>query len=153
MFCIAFSHAKPPRNIHEAREVTLSYPDSRKNSRRITYGIGCVWGMPSLPPLSSLASTEGHEARKPNLELNSAVLRWTARPIPNWNIQMLIFTNNNWWKNGEAERRFIFHSHKTGCIRNHSILCDTRSNPVWSQIVSLCYSCVIQHISIVLKAT
>ena len=56
MFCIAFSHAKPPRNIHEAREVTLIYPDSRKNSRRITYGIGCVWGMPSLPPLSSLAN-------------------------------------------------------------------------------------------------
>ena len=68
---------------------------------------------------------------------------------------MLIFANDcpKSWKIGEAERRFIFHSHKTGCIRNHSILCDTRSNPVWSQIVSLCYSCVIQHISIVLKAT
>ena len=24
------------------------------NSRRITYGIGCVWGMPSLSPLPSL---------------------------------------------------------------------------------------------------
>ena len=24
MFCMAFSHAKPPRNIHAAREVTLS---------------------------------------------------------------------------------------------------------------------------------
>ena len=24
MFCTAFSHAKPPRNIHAAREVTLS---------------------------------------------------------------------------------------------------------------------------------
>ena len=67
---------------------------------------------------------------------------------------MLIFTNScpNWWKIGEAERRFIFHSHKTGCIRNHSILWDTRSNPVWRQIVSLFYSCVIQKISIVLKA-
>ena len=68
---------------------------------------------------------------------------------------MLIFTNNclNWRKIGEAERRSIFHSHKTGCIRNHSILWDTRSNPVWGQIVSLFYSCVIQNISIVLKAT
>ena len=36
-----------------------------------------------------MTSTGVHEARKPNLELNSAVLRWTARPIPNWNIQML----------------------------------------------------------------
>ena len=27
----------------------------KNNSRRITYGIGCVWGMPSLSPLSSLA--------------------------------------------------------------------------------------------------
>ena len=28
----------------------------KNNSRRITYGIGCVWGMPSLSPLSSLDS-------------------------------------------------------------------------------------------------
>ena len=28
----------------------------KNNSRRITYGIGCVWGMPSLSPSSSLAS-------------------------------------------------------------------------------------------------
>ena len=27
-------------------------------SRRITYGIGCVWGMPSLSPLSSLAACQ-----------------------------------------------------------------------------------------------
>ena len=27
----------------------------KKNSRRITCGIGCVWGIPSLSPLSSLA--------------------------------------------------------------------------------------------------
>ena len=53
MFCTAFSHAKPPRNIHAAREVTL--PDSKNNSRRITYGTACVWWMPSLSPLSSLA--------------------------------------------------------------------------------------------------
>ena len=26
----------------------------KNNSRRITYGIGCVWRMPSLSPLSSL---------------------------------------------------------------------------------------------------
>ena len=29
----------------------------KNNSRRITYGIGCVWRMPSLSPLSSLASS------------------------------------------------------------------------------------------------
>ena len=28
----------------------------RNNSRRKTYGIGCVWGMPSLSPLSSLVT-------------------------------------------------------------------------------------------------
>ena len=28
----------------------------KNNSRRITYGIGCVWGMPSLSPLSSLGT-------------------------------------------------------------------------------------------------
>ena len=68
---------------------------------------------------------------------------------------MMIFPNDcpKSWKIGEAERRFIFHSHKTGFLRNHSTLWDTRSNPVWGQIVSLFYSCVIQHISIVLKAT
>ena len=38
-------------------------------------------------------------------------------------------------------------------IRNHSILWNTLSNPVWSQIVSLFYSCVIKNIGIVLKAT
>ena len=27
----------------------------KNNSRRITYGIGCVWRIPSLSPLSSLA--------------------------------------------------------------------------------------------------
>ena len=29
------------------------YPDFKNNSRRITYGIGCIWGMPSLSLLSS----------------------------------------------------------------------------------------------------
>ena len=29
----------------------------KNNSRQITYGIGCVWGMPSLSPLSSLGVT------------------------------------------------------------------------------------------------
>ena len=52
MLSTAFSHVKPPRNIHAAREVTLS--DSKNNLRRITYGIGFVWGMRSLSPLSSL---------------------------------------------------------------------------------------------------
>ena len=31
------------------------HPDTKNNSRRSTCGTGCVWGMPSLPPLSSLA--------------------------------------------------------------------------------------------------
>ena len=30
------------------------------NSRQITYGIGCIWGMPSLSPLSSLDSGLWH---------------------------------------------------------------------------------------------
>ena len=30
----------------------------KNNSRRITYGIGCIWGMPSLSPLSSLGFTD-----------------------------------------------------------------------------------------------
>ena len=55
MFCTAFGHAKHPRNIHASREVTLSFY-SKNNSRRITYGIGCIWGMPSLSPLQSLAT-------------------------------------------------------------------------------------------------
>ena len=56
MFCTAFRHAKPPRNIHAARKVTF-IPILKNNSRRITYGIRCVWGMPSLSPLSSLGNT------------------------------------------------------------------------------------------------
>ena len=32
----------------------------KNNSRRITYGIGCVWGIPSLSPLSSLAILQWH---------------------------------------------------------------------------------------------
>ena len=44
------------RNLHETstQHARYFYPDSKNNSRRITYGIGCVWGMPSLSPLSSL---------------------------------------------------------------------------------------------------
>ena len=44
------------RNLHETstQRVRQLSPDSKNNSRRITYGIGCVWGMPSLSPLSSL---------------------------------------------------------------------------------------------------
>ena len=57
MFCTAFSHEKPPRNIHAARD-----------SRRITYGIGCVWGMPSLSPLSSL------EIRRRRSHVNRSVV-------------------------------------------------------------------------------
>ena len=32
----------------------------KNNSRRITYRIGCVWGMPSLSPLSSLDLNNDH---------------------------------------------------------------------------------------------
>ena len=39
---------------HRAREL---HPDSKNNSRRITYGILCAWGMLSLSPLSSLAQS------------------------------------------------------------------------------------------------
>ena len=36
----------------------------KNNSRRITYGIGCVWGMPSLSPLSSLAESEYQDLKR-----------------------------------------------------------------------------------------
>ena len=44
------------RNLHEisTQRARWLYPDSKNNSRRITYGTGCVWGMPSLSPLTSL---------------------------------------------------------------------------------------------------
>ena len=76
MFCTAFSHAKPPRNIHAAREVT------KNNSRRITYGIGCVWGMPSLSPLSSLG-TNPWLAMRPKISNNSSVQSGSTRGT--WN--------------------------------------------------------------------
>ena len=43
------------------------YPDSKNNSRRITYGIGCVKGMPSLSPLSSLEEDTSLSKRFCNL--------------------------------------------------------------------------------------
>ena len=47
------------RNLHETstQRARWLYPDSKNNSRRITCGIGYVWGMPSLSPLSSLGIT------------------------------------------------------------------------------------------------
>ena len=44
------------RHLHETstQRARLLYPDSKNNSRRITYGIGCVWRISSLSPLSSL---------------------------------------------------------------------------------------------------
>ena len=36
----------------------------KNNSRRITYGIGCVWGMPSLSPVSSLAESEYQDLKR-----------------------------------------------------------------------------------------
>ena len=58
------------------------------------------------------------------------------------------------YKNNKKTRGAVnVHGLSIRRIRNHSILWNTLSNPVWSQIVSLFYSCVIQNISIVLKAT
>ena len=47
------------RNLHETstQRARQLYLDSKNNSRRITFGIGCIWGMPSLSPLSSRGST------------------------------------------------------------------------------------------------
>ena len=36
--------------------IPLAICGVKNNSRRITYAIGCVWGMPSLSPLSALDS-------------------------------------------------------------------------------------------------
>ena len=38
--------------------ISLGIYGLKNNSRRITHGIGCVWGMPFLFPLSSLGSDE-----------------------------------------------------------------------------------------------
>ena len=48
------------RNLHETstQRARYLYPDSKNNSRLITYGIGCVWEMPSLAPLSSLVRND-----------------------------------------------------------------------------------------------
>ena len=47
------------RNLHQTstQRARKLYPDSKNNSRRITYGIGCVSGMPSLSLSSSLDKT------------------------------------------------------------------------------------------------
>ena len=50
-----------PRGIHSCYVIgccliPLGICSLKNNSRRITYGIGCVWGMPSLSPLSSLGT-------------------------------------------------------------------------------------------------
>ena len=64
------------RNLRETstQRARYLYPDSKNNSRRITYGIGCVWGMPSLSPLSSLASTESIEVYFPSYQCQSAAI-------------------------------------------------------------------------------
>ena len=46
----------------------------KNNSRRITYGIGCVWGMPSLSPLSSLDMT--NSLRKKSYSENTKFNCW-----------------------------------------------------------------------------
>ena len=63
MFCTAFIHAKPPRNLHAARE--------ENNWRRITYGLGCVWGNPSLSSLSSLGFTNDFGAKQVAFEIKT----------------------------------------------------------------------------------
>ena len=66
----------------------------------------------------------------------------------------LILIKQDACKNNKKTRGAVnVHGLSIRRIRNHSILWDTLSNPVWSQIVSLFYSCVIRNISIVLKAT
>ena len=64
------------RNLRETstQRARQLYPDSKNNSRRITYGIGCVWGMPFLSPLSSLASTESIEVYCPSYLCQSAAI-------------------------------------------------------------------------------
>ena len=53
------------QNFHETstQRARYLYPDSKNNLRRITYGIGCVWEMPSLSPLSSLDKNHFAPAR------------------------------------------------------------------------------------------
>ena len=55
---VALSVGHPPgthsRYVIGCCLIPLGICGLKNNSRRITYGIGCVWEMPSLPPLSSL---------------------------------------------------------------------------------------------------
>ena len=46
--------AKSPGYVIGCCLIPLEICGLKNNSRRITYGTGCVWGMPSLSPLSSL---------------------------------------------------------------------------------------------------
>ena len=41
----------------------------KNNSRRITYGIGCIWGMPSLSPLSSLGYIQLNKEHLPGFRV------------------------------------------------------------------------------------
>ena len=58
----------------------------KNNLRRITYGIGCVWGMPSLSPLSSLGLKQRKIEFKPRLKLNHNIC----------NSRVSIFQVNSW---------------------------------------------------------
>ena len=57
--CIRDRSVSHPRGTHSRYVIgrcliPLGICGIKNNSRRITYGIGCVWRMPSLSPLSSL---------------------------------------------------------------------------------------------------
>ena len=55
----------------------------KNNSRRITYGIECVWGMPSLSPLSSLDGNYSTLVSHTNTVISHAFAyssRWRRKP-------------------------------------------------------------------------
>ena len=55
----------------------------KNNSRRITYGIGRVWGMPSLSPLSSLGSTYIFQSTRWHISKNTLFMhRFSPTPPP-----------------------------------------------------------------------
>ena len=52
--------------------ISLGICGLKNNSKRITYEIGCVWGMPSLSPLSSLV--EIHSNQRDKIYICSVIL-------------------------------------------------------------------------------
>ena len=52
-------HGEHIRTVIGCCLIPLGICGLKNNARRTTYGIGCVWEMPSLSPLSSLVETYG----------------------------------------------------------------------------------------------